>query len=129
MPALLHDEQWHAVKDAEQAVLGSIFLDASDSGDRTLINQVAQILQPDDFYWPEHQRIYRAMLRCDMSPNPIVVAQELNAEGKLVHDDCAYMSLCIVATPTSLDCLYYAEVVRRYATERGGGKPKFTKGF
>ena len=117
-------ERIDAVEQAEQAVLGSILVDSSFHVDRQMLTEVAKILRPADFRWPQHQRIYAAMLSCRESPNQIIVAEELNTQGKLETGDCAYLSHCIVVTPTSLDCLDYAEVVRRYALERRGGKPR-----
>ena len=41
--------------EAEQAVLGSILIDANS------MNQVADFLRPEHFYLPEHQAVYRVM--------------------------------------------------------------------
>ena len=42
--------------DAEQAVLGAIFIDSS------IFLNVTEILEPEDFFRPEHQDIFRAMM-------------------------------------------------------------------
>ena len=43
--------------DAEAAVLGSVLID------KNAIFQVADILAPSDFYSPQHEKIFEAILR------------------------------------------------------------------
>jgi len=67
--------------DAEQAVLGSILKDSE------AVYQAIEILDgPDNFYYPKHQEIYRAVLRLYDKSEPsdiTTVANELLKEGVL----------------------------------------------
>ena len=53
--------------EAEQAVLGSILIENS------VINQVMEILTPEDFYKESHSKIYNSMIELDKENSPIDV--------------------------------------------------------
>ena len=52
--------------EAEASVLGGILLNP-----KVALNQVVEILTPDDFYVPAHQRIYEAILQLEQQHQPI----------------------------------------------------------
>ena len=96
--------------DAEQAVLGSMFMkDAA-------IVDVAATLSEDDFYDPRNQAIYRVMLSTHEAGRPIdpmVVINELDRLGILEKSGGpAYVTgtLDYVITPENV--LYHAEIVK-----------------
>ena len=69
----------HAI-DAEQAVLGSIFID-KDS-----LIQISDLLIPDDFYDPRHKDIYEAITDLSSENKPIdlvTVSDNLSSKNKL----------------------------------------------
>lgn len=67
-------------RDAEQAVLGVLMLDSEGW------YVVSDVLQAEDFYFPEHRQIFEAMLLQAGAGKPIdllTLANELEARGKL----------------------------------------------
>jgi len=69
----------HAL-DAEQAVLGSIFMD------QQAFIQVSDLLGPDDFYDPRNKEIYEAIVGLSAENKPIdlvTVHDVLNSKEKL----------------------------------------------
>lgn len=100
--------------EAEDATIGSLLIDGS------AINNIS--LMPEDFYAEQDRWIYRAcqsLTEREVSINQITVAQELAKDGKLeAVGGAAYLSHLISICPTSLDIVYYAEIVRRLAISR-----------
>jgi replicative DNA helicase len=65
---------------AEEAVIGSLLIDG------TSIFQVADFLQPSDFYFEQNHWLYDACLALyqrDEAINQVTLAQELSRRGKL----------------------------------------------
>jgi len=58
--------------EAEQAVLGAVLID------KNAIYRVADILIPEDFYTPTHERIYKAILSLYEKHQPIDVLSLTN---------------------------------------------------
>ncbi len=58
--------------EAEQAVLGSVLID------KNAIFRVSDLLVPDDFYLPQHERIYEAILSLYEKHQPIDVLSLTN---------------------------------------------------
>ncbi|MFC2042139.1 replicative DNA helicase [Chloroflexota bacterium] len=100
--------------DAEENVLGSLLID----GD--LIHGLN--LEPSDFYYEQNSLCFsacKALAGRGISINQVTVAQELHEEGKLeIAGGAAYMSHLISICATSLDCQYYADIVKRLAIYR-----------
>lgn len=102
---------------AEEAVLGSmlITLDAA----RAAVNTG---LTADDFFKPSHQHIYKALrsfAELDMRPDPVLIADELRADGLL--DVCGggeYLLQLFSATPSISSVARYAKIVIDTATLR-----------
>lgn len=53
-------------KEAEASVLGGILLNPKDA-----LDQIVNLLEPEDFYFPAFQEIYRAMIRLENLSKPI----------------------------------------------------------
>lgn len=66
--------------EAERAILGGILIDNG------LISQAIELLRPEDFYIPSHQRIFGAMsalFERGGEINPILIGEELKKENAL----------------------------------------------
>jgi len=102
-------------QDSEEAVLGSLLIDGE------LIKIVR--VEPADFYYPQNGTIFQAMLDLKekgTAINEITVAQKLHEQGKLKEcGGAAQLAHLVSICPTSLDCEYYADIVKRLAISRG----------
>ncbi len=100
--------------DCEESVLGSVLIDADQIKMLTLL--------PDDFYYERYSFIYHAMLKLKEEGkgiNLITVAQKLDDSGKLEEvGGAAILSHLVSVTPTSMDCLHYADIVQRLSSSR-----------
>ncbi|WP_078429573.1 replicative DNA helicase [Alkalihalobacterium alkalinitrilicum] len=95
--------------EAEQAVLGAIFLE-----EQALVTASEQLL-PDDFYRLSHQRIYEVMLFLAEKGEPvdlITVTSELQ-DRKWLDDigGVSYLSDLANAVPTAANIEYYSKIV------------------
>lgn len=95
--------------EAEQAVLGAIFLEPSS------LNVAFEILAPEDFYRISHNKIFRAMLKLydeGKSIDLITVTDEL-ASQDLLEDigGVSYLSELATSVPTAANIEYYARIV------------------
>ncbi|MCM3603076.1 replicative DNA helicase [Robertmurraya korlensis] len=95
--------------EAEQAVLGAIFLEPSS------LTMASEILIPDDFYRASHQKIFQMMLQLSdkgKAVDLITVTEELSA-AKLLEDTggVSYLSELAGSVPTAANIEYYAKIV------------------
>jgi replicative DNA helicase len=95
--------------EAEQAVLGAIFLEPSS------LTMASEILIPDDFYRAGHQKIFQMMLQLSdkgKAVDLITVTEELSA-AKLLEDTggVSYLSELAGSVPTAANIEYYAKIV------------------
>ncbi|MHC0039355.1 replicative DNA helicase [Pseudoneobacillus sp. C159] len=95
--------------EAEQAVIGAIFLEAS------ALTTASEILIPEDFYRAAHQKVFSAMLKLSDQGKPVdilTVTEELNAT-KLLEDvgGVSYLSEVASSVPTAANIEYYANIV------------------
>lgn len=95
--------------DAEQAVLGAIFLDS----DRLV--EVKEFLGADDFYKNAHKVIFRVMEKLLDQRDAIdvlTVRSQLENQGDLESiGGMAYIAELAAATPTAANAAYYAKIV------------------
>ena len=102
--------------DAEEAVIGSLLIDG------TSIFQIADFLQPSDFYFEQNRLLYEAAMALyqrDEAINQVTLAQELTRLGKLdTAGGAARLSYLISVCPTSLDIEHYARIVYRLSIMR-----------
>lgn len=101
--------------EAEQAVLGSVLLDAEFSFQNIK-------LEPIDFYLEKHGWIFEAMLTLknrNESIDNITLADELDRKG-LLNDvgGVAYITSLLNAVPSALNVKHYGEIVRDTSTRR-----------
>ncbi|MGM0866780.1 MAG: replicative DNA helicase [Bacillota bacterium] len=95
--------------EAEQAVLGAIFLEPS------ALTTTSEILIPEDFYRHSHQKIYNVMLNLGdggKAVDLITVTEELAAAKELEDvGGVAYLSELAASVPTATNIEYYAKIV------------------
>ena len=102
--------------EAEQAVIGAIFLEPS------ALMLASEILIPEDFYRSSHQKIFDVMLKLNdtgKAVDIITVMEELSA-SKLLEDigGISYLSEISVSVPTAANIGYYARIVEEKALLR-----------
>lgn len=95
--------------EAEQAVLGAIFLQPSS------LTLASELLIPEDFYRASHQKIYNAMLELSDKGEPIdlvTVTAEL-ADTNLLEEvgGVSYLSDLANSVPTAANIEYYGKIV------------------
>ena len=108
MDELLMRQVPHSIE-AEQAVLGSIFIDPS----RVL--EIVELLDPGDFYMENNRMIFETI--CHMftegkAIDPVTVLDEMKALGYKEQADRDYFLQLINITPTAVNAVEYAKIVR-----------------
>jgi replicative DNA helicase len=102
--------------EAEEGVLGSIIIDPE------AVVQVADFLQPDDFYRDAHRAIFQAVLDLYHEQGPadlITLCDELQRRGRLEEiGGQAFIATLVNAVPTSANVEYYARIVQRTSIMR-----------
>lgn len=102
--------------DAEQSVLGAMMSSKAAARD------VADILNPDDFYRPSHSMVFTAIGRLDSRGEPadaITVADELARLGELSGvGGKVYLAELVSCVGIASNATYYAEIVRDLAGKR-----------
>jgi replicative DNA helicase len=102
--------------EAEMSVLGSMMLDPD------AVEKVTEMLQPDDFYHPAHQILYRAMSSMrerNQAIDLLTVQEELRRLGQLeeVGGVPALVNL-LESVPTAANAEHYARIVKEKSTLR-----------
>jgi len=102
--------------DAEQSVLGAM-LESKEA-----IANVIEVLQPQDFYQPNHGLVYEAILHLYGAGQPvdaITVADELGRRGQLESiGGTPYIAGLLEAYPTASSAGRYARIVEEHALLR-----------
>ncbi len=97
--------------EAEQAVLGAILIESNS------INQVMEILIPEDFYKEAHRKIYNAMINLDRESKPIdllTLFDYLKESGNLLEEvgESSYLTYLTELVPATENVSYYAKLVK-----------------
>lgn len=99
--------------DAERSVLGAVLLDNKALG------VAVELLQPADFFLPQHQRLYKRMLALGERQQPIdlvTLAEELDRAGELdAAGGPAYLAQLIDGVPRVSNVAEYAQIVKQKA--------------
>src|SRR5574341_362886 len=102
--------------EAEQAVLGAVLIENS------AINNVVDILSPDDFYEETHRRIYSAMLEMFDAGEPIDLVTLTNVlRGSKALESvggASYLNAIVSLVPTAANVKNHARIVREKAVLR-----------
>jgi replicative DNA helicase len=105
----------HSIE-AEQSILGGILLD------RDVINKVAEILKPDDFYHEAHRQIYQGILDiCDRNePLDIITLTDYYIKKNLLEKigGATYLSKLIDNVATSANIGHHAKIVKENSVLR-----------
>jgi replicative DNA helicase len=101
---------------AEQCVIGGMLLS------KRAIAEVIELVNAEDFYRPQHETIFRAIVDMYGRNEPadqITVGNYLREVGVLGKiGGLAYLSQCVGSVPTAANAEYYAEIVRDSAIRR-----------
>ena len=106
---LLARQMPHSVE-AEQAVLGSMLIDAR------CVPEVIERLKPEDFYLRQNREIYEtiyAMFNYSLTIDPVTVLDHMKQNG--VYNDNtsrSYVLQLMEITPTAANVLEYVDIVR-----------------
>ena len=101
--------------EAEQAVLGSMLIDAE------CIKDVMDQLQPEDFYLRQNREIFETIYSMFIYSKPIdgvTVAGEMEKNGLYNDNTRPYLLQLMEVTPTSANVMEYARIVREKALMR-----------
>jgi len=102
--------------EAEQAVLGSIFLDIE------ALFKASELLRAEDFYRTAHQRIFEVMVELNENDQPVdlvTVTSELHDRKWLDEvGGVSYLSDLANSVPTAANVEYYAQMVEEKAILR-----------
>lgn len=103
-------------QEAEQAVLGAILTEGS------LINQVSEVLTPEDFYGTRNQLLFKCLTQMHSQHIPIDIAtvhQELKSKLLLEQvGDFLYLSQLTQLVESTANVMYFADKVKKTARER-----------
>ena len=96
--------------EAESSVLGGILLE------NDAINQVLELLRPEDFYRESHRKVFRAMIELSDRAEPvdlITLSEFLKSRNELeAVGGSAYLASLADFVPTAANISYYARIVR-----------------
>ena len=103
--------------DAEKSVLGALMLEPN------AIIKVADVLLSKDFYKPEHQTIFQAILELFEKSKPIDILSVTSRlkEKKQLKDvgGSSYLTELINSVPTTAHINYYADLIKKKSIFRG----------
>ncbi|QLK85220.1 replicative DNA helicase [Staphylococcus sp. 17KM0847] len=116
MEGMFEQHQMPHSNEAEQSVLGAIFLDPE------LMASTQEVLLPESFYRTPHQHIFRAMMNLNENGNDIdivTVLDRLTQEG-VVNETGGpqYLAEITSNVPTTRNIEYYTDVVFKHAIKR-----------
>ncbi len=100
---------------AEQAVLGSMFIDPD------CVKEVMDKLRPDDFYLRQNREIFETVYTMFSYARPIdgiTVFEEMRKAGLTDDNTRSYLAQLMEITPTSANVMEYAAIVRDKALLR-----------
>jgi len=114
MDDLLHRQIPHSTE-AEQAVLGSMLIDAR------CISDVIGLLRADDFYSTSNREIFEtifSMFNYSMAIDPVTVLAKMKEEAVYNDDSPGYIRDLMLITPTASNVMEYAAIVKDKALLR-----------
>ena len=102
--------------EAERSVLGAVLVDNRH------LDEVSDILRPDDFYRAPHQRIFRSMLEMaqDSLPIDVLTLGERHVGDSVIDavGGVAFLSRLMDGIPKLVNVRHYASIVRDRAIRR-----------
>jgi replicative DNA helicase len=117
MAGMIEPETLPKNREAEQAVLGAMMFEAE-----TVVPLIRAKLTADQFYWPQHSAIYRAVLGLAEAGKPvdlITVGNRLEETGQLAEaGGRTYLSEIYSKVTTTTSVEHYAGIVTECARKR-----------
>jgi len=105
----------HSIE-AEESVLGSVLMSVD------ALNEVMDQLEPEDFYTPAHQAIFRAirnLFNSNQAVDAITVSEELRRSSELERvGGVSYVTSLLDIVPSAANIEYYASVVEEHSQRR-----------
>ncbi len=102
--------------EAEESILSAILIDNG------ALLDVAEIISPEDFYRPAHQKIYAAILRLFTQNEPVDLVTLANALKELGHLEktggAAYLAALVDTVPVATNAQHYARIIYEKACLR-----------
>ncbi|MFO7726825.1 MAG: replicative DNA helicase [Desulfonatronovibrio sp.] len=102
--------------DAEQAVLGGVFLS------NNVLHSIVDVLVEEDFYSPAHQIVFRTFLelyRKNIPVDLVTIHEELEKNSQLdAVGGPVYLASLTEAVASSSNALFYAQIVKEKAIRR-----------
>lgn len=102
---------------AEMATIGSVLID------REMLEVVASIVRPSDFYSPQHELLFAAIIELGDAGKPIdkvSIAEYLRARNVLEKvGGIGALTALMETVPTAASAEWYAKIVREKSTLRG----------
>ncbi len=114
MDELISRQMPHSIE-AEQAVLGSMLLDARCIGD------VVGAVKASDFYSSVNRDIFETMFTMftySMATDPVTVLEQMRVHGVWTETSASYLLELVNITPTAANVMEYAAIVRDMALLR-----------
>jgi replicative DNA helicase len=111
---LISRQMPHSIE-AEQAVLGSMLIDARCVGD------VVGAVKASDFYSSVNRDIFEtiySMFTYSMATDPVTVLEQMRVHGVWTETSASYLLELVNITPTSANVMEYAAIVRDTALLR-----------
>ena len=103
-------------RESEESVIGAILMSADAA------NEVMDKLDPEDFYFPAHQSIYRAirnLFNNNQAIDAITVSEELRRSGELERvGGVPAITRLLDIVPSAANIEYYSNVVEENAQRR-----------
>ncbi|GIW40080.1 MAG: replicative DNA helicase [Candidatus Binatia bacterium] len=103
--------------EAEEAVLGGLLLD------NDLVEEVVELVGPEDFYRSAHRKIMRAILELNAQGEPVdlvTLSDALRRRGELQEvGGAAYLAELAERVPSAANVAHYARIVRECSILRG----------
>jgi replicative DNA helicase len=100
----------------EEAVLGALMLE------KEALNEIIEILKPDNFYKENHRHIYEAIISLFSKSEPVdllTVTSELRKLGKLeIAGGTSYIAQLTTRVNSSANVVFYARIVVEQAIKR-----------
>ena len=109
-------EDVNADIEVEKQLLSALMLDDGEA-----IPKIAEILKPEDFYRPEHTRIYNALLKLSdegKAVNILLVFDKLKETGELQKVGRMYVHGLVNYEYTTARATHYAKIIKKYSLLR-----------
>lgn len=103
-------------REAEESVIGAVLLSEE------AVNEVMDVIHPEDFYVPAHQAIFEAMRELfdsSQAIDAVTVSELLRRRGELEKiGGIQYLTRLVDIVPSTSNVAYYAGIVEEHAKRR-----------